>query len=133
MLLAQVHPDLLASHADLHDTPVQTPFRQDFALQQQNQDLRILGFPEDQLVEEWEDAVRRSMEASAVVKEEVEAAKRTHVSQRAVGTLPTCDIDIDAYAGQTEHVKRTHNYDEFVREFIGALNEEGILGALVKA
>jgi hypothetical protein len=32
---------------------------------------------------------------------------------------------------QTDHVKRTHDYEPFIKEFIGALDNEGLMYALL--
>ena len=57
------------------------PFRVGFAAQQQDQDLCILEIPEDQLVGEWENSVRKAKDNKDTVDEEVQTRKRIHVSQ----------------------------------------------------
>ena len=46
-------------------------------------------------------------------------------------TTPTIDLLPDAWYFQTDHIKRTHNYEPFLREYFTALYNEGKLNNLL--
>ncbi|GJE94043.1 cysteine proteinase [Phanerochaete sordida] len=80
-------------------------FAQDFGSRKMEQDVRILDMPERNLMPAWEACVRNAREAKRGVEEEVAAAKRAN----------------------TEHINRTHDYEDFFRTFVGCMQREGVL------
>ncbi|KAJ7134767.1 hypothetical protein C8R44DRAFT_870362 [Mycena epipterygia] len=81
----------------------------DFGARRMARDLEILEMPERALIGEWERCVRDAMKARVAVEDEVAKATREH----------------------TEHIKRTHDYEPFLKEFVVCLQNEGLLEPLL--
>ncbi|TBU21572.1 cysteine proteinase [Dichomitus squalens] len=80
-------------------------FAADFGAWKMAREMAILDMPERALVPAWEMCVRRALEAKVAVEEEIAKAQ----------------------SAQADHVKRTFDYEPFIREFITALQNEGLL------
>ncbi|KAI0739428.1 cysteine proteinase [Daedaleopsis nitida] len=84
-------------------------FATDFGSRKMSKELSVLEMPERNLVHAWESCVRNALSAKVAVEEEVAKAQST----------------------QTDHVKRTFDYEPFIREFITSMQNAGLLqGAL---
>ncbi|KDQ58012.1 hypothetical protein JAAARDRAFT_34821 [Jaapia argillacea MUCL 33604] len=90
------------------DSPV-PKFMKDFGAKAMAKQMEIMEMPERDLVRRWEECVRKGMEAKVIVEDEWE---------RGVGA-------------RTEHLKRTHDYEPFIREFITRLHAEGLLNPVL--
>ncbi|KAF7298868.1 Ubiquitin c-terminal hydrolase [Mycena indigotica] len=82
----------------------------DFGARRMERDMELLRIQSPQeLIESWERCVQSAVKAKVALEDEV--AK--------------------SYRANTEHVKRTHDYEPFIKEYIAALHNEGILEALL--
>ncbi|KAJ7784398.1 ubiquitin C-terminal hydrolase [Mycena metata] len=84
-------------------------YARDFGSRRMTRDMEILEMPERALVPAWEQCVRDALRTKVAVEDEVTKATRAH----------------------TEHVKRTHDYEPFLKEFIVCLQNEGLLEPLL--
>ncbi|KAG8950791.1 hypothetical protein FRC03_012746 [Tulasnella sp. 419] len=84
-----------------------SPFDTAFGLRAQEKQMKVLQLPSDALLEDWRQVVDRAGELKALLEEEISKAKRW----------------------QSEYIKRTHDYEPFLRELLSALKSEGILDA----
>ncbi|KAK7048507.1 ubiquitin carboxyl-terminal hydrolase isozyme L5 [Favolaschia claudopus] len=84
-------------------------FAKDFGARRMTRDLEIMEMPERGLVPAWEQCVRDAVRAKVAVEDEVAKATRAN----------------------TEHVKRTHDYEPFLKEFVTCLQNEGLLEPLL--
>ncbi|KAF7346538.1 Ubiquitin carboxyl-terminal hydrolase isozyme L5 [Mycena sanguinolenta] len=109
-----VDSNLLEQAKFAFDSPVAASapgrtFAPDFGSRRMARDLEILEMPERALVPAWEQCVRDAVKAKVAVEDEVAKATRAN----------------------TEHVKRTHDYEPFFREFVTCLQDEGLLEPLL--
>ncbi|KAJ7095748.1 ubiquitin C-terminal hydrolase [Mycena belliarum] len=81
----------------------------DFGARRMTRDLEIMELPERALVREWEQCVRDAIKAKMTLEDEV-----------AKGTRANAD-----------HIKRTHDYEPFLKEFVVCLQNEGLLEPLL--
>ncbi|KAF8172014.1 hypothetical protein K438DRAFT_1852082 [Mycena galopus ATCC 62051] len=84
-------------------------FAQDFGARRMARDLEILEMAQRALVPAWEQCVRDAVKAKVAVEDEIAKATRAN----------------------TEHVKRTHDYEPFLKEFVACLQNEGLLEPLL--
>ncbi|PIL34313.1 hypothetical protein GSI_03088 [Ganoderma sinense ZZ0214-1] len=119
--LAELHPEgwedkvdgtLRASAAHAFASPLRPAatvpgrvYAADFGSRKMARELAILDMPARALVPTWEQCVRNALAASVVVGEEVSKAE----------------------SAQADHVKRTFDYEPYIREFIAAVQNEGLL------
>ncbi|EPQ53143.1 cysteine proteinase [Gloeophyllum trabeum ATCC 11539] len=89
--------------------PDKESFASDFGARKQEKQVAVLELPERSLLGAWETCMREMIRAKVAVEEEFAKAKREN----------------------TEHVKRTHDYEPFVKEFITCLHEGGLLNPLL--
>ncbi|OJT05865.1 Ubiquitin carboxyl-terminal hydrolase isozyme L5 [Trametes pubescens] len=108
----KVDPALLASPSEAFATTLRPRaqeagkvFAPDFGARKMEKELAILDMPERKLVPAWENCVRAALSAKVAVEEETEKSRRA----------------------QADHVRRTFDYEPFIREFIIALENEGLL------
>ncbi|KAI0764159.1 cysteine proteinase [Trametes elegans] len=108
----KVDPALLASASEAFATTLRTRaqdpgkvFAPDFGARKMEKDLAVLDMPERRLVPAWEECVRAALTAKVAVEEEIEKSRRA----------------------QADNVRRTFDYEPFIREFIVALENEGLL------
>ncbi|KAJ6508549.1 ubiquitin C-terminal hydrolase [Mycena sanguinolenta] len=109
-----VDKNLLEQAQFAFDSPVAASapgrtFAPDFGARRMARDLEILEMPERALVPAWEQCVRDAVKAKVAVEDEVAKATRAN----------------------TEHVKRTHDYEPFLQEFVTCLQDEGLLEPLL--
>lgn len=139
--LAQVDPALLASASEAFATTLRPRaqeagkvFAPDFGARKMEKELAILDMPERKLASAWEDCVRAALSAKVAVEEEAEKSQRAQVCGRRYprqgsGDAMVCGAgaDLIACSTQADHVRRTFDYEPFIREFIIALEHEGLL------
>ncbi|KAL1943721.1 hypothetical protein VTO73DRAFT_4166 [Trametes versicolor] len=108
----KVDPALLASASEAFATTLRPRaqeagkvFAPDFGARKMEKELAILDMPERKLAPAWENCVRAALSAKVAVEEETEKSRRA----------------------QADHVRRTFDYEPFIREFIVALENEGLL------
>ncbi|KAF7314503.1 Ubiquitin c-terminal hydrolase [Mycena kentingensis (nom. inval.)] len=112
---AQVKPDVLEESKYAFISPTSDPsafgptFAPDFSSMRMSRDVAILQLPGAQLIPTWERCVRDAVQAKVLLEDEIKRGKNAH----------------------TEHIRRTHDYEPFITEFIGALHKEGLLDALL--
>ncbi|KAJ7176005.1 cysteine proteinase [Mycena filopes] len=111
---SMVDSNLLEQAQFAFDSPVGSSapgqtFARDFGSRRMSRDMEILEMPERALIPAWEQCVRDALRARVAVEDEVTKATRAH----------------------TEHVKRTHDYEPFLKEFIACLQNEGLLEPLL--
>jgi len=95
----------------VRDLPDQlsTPYAKDFGSRKMDQDLKILQMSQKDLVSTWETCIQNGMRAKIAVEDELAKGMRAN----------------------TDHVKRTFDYEPFIKEYTRSLNREGILDALL--
>ncbi|KAJ7505155.1 cysteine proteinase [Mycena galericulata] len=81
----------------------------DFGARRMARDIEIMEMPERALVGAWERCVRDAIKAKVALEDEVTKAMREN----------------------TEHIKRTHDYEPFIKEFVVCLQNEGLLDAML--
>ncbi|KAJ7080457.1 hypothetical protein C8R44DRAFT_895379 [Mycena epipterygia] len=96
------------------DYPVGKPglgrtYSADFGARRMARDLEILNMPESVLVSAWEQCVKDAGRAHMAVEDEVAKATREN----------------------TEFLKRTHDYEPFLKEIVSCLEKEGLLDGLL--
>ncbi|KAJ7675671.1 ubiquitin C-terminal hydrolase [Mycena polygramma] len=81
----------------------------DFGSRRMTRDMEIMEMPQRALVPAWEQCVRDAVKAKVAVEDEVAKATRAN----------------------TDHIKRTHDYEPFLKEFVACLQSEGLLEPLL--
>ncbi|KAJ6585148.1 hypothetical protein B0H19DRAFT_1059424 [Mycena capillaripes] len=109
-----VDSNLLEQAQFAFDSPVGSSapgrtYAPDFGSRRMDRDLEIMELPERALVPAWEQCVREAVKAKVAVEDEVAKATRAN----------------------TEHIKRTHDYEPFLKEFVVCLQTEGLLEPLL--
>ena len=130
----QVDASLLDAATDSFATSVQTEapgylFAQGIVARKQEKEMAILNMPKRALVPAWEDCIRRAMRQKILVEDEIAKSQREHVKSR--NTL-SIDLLADVGISQTDHTKRTYDYEPFFREYFTTLYNEGKLDALLE-
>ncbi|KAJ7189859.1 ubiquitin C-terminal hydrolase [Mycena pura] len=113
-ILLQVDSNILEQAQSAFEPPVGSfapgrTYAVDFGSRRMTRDFEILEMPERLLVPAWEQCVRNAMKAKVTLEDEVAKASRTN----------------------TEHIKRTHDYEPFIKEFVACLQQEGLLEPLL--
>ncbi|KAH9895837.1 cysteine proteinase [Cubamyces lactineus] len=113
----KVDPELLASAAEAFATTLrphgQTPgkvFSPDFGARKMEKELAILDMPERKLVPAWEACVGAALLAKIAVEDDIEKSRQA----------------------QADHIRRTFDYEPFIREFITSLNHQGLLDGVLE-
>ncbi|KAI8995234.1 cysteine proteinase [Trametes punicea] len=113
----KVDPALLASASEAFATTLRPSaqgsgkvFALDFGARKMEKELATLDMPERKLVPAWESCVRAALSAKVAVEEEIEKSRRA----------------------QADHVRRTFDYEPFIREFITSLEDEGLLDQVLE-
>ncbi|KAI0364650.1 cysteine proteinase [Pilatotrama ljubarskyi] len=108
----KVDPALFASASEAFGTTLRPRaqetgkvFAADFGARKMAKELAILEMPERKVVPAWENCVRAALSAKVAVEEEIKKSRRA----------------------QADHVRRTFDYEPFIREFVIALENEGLL------
>lgn len=81
----------------------------------------ILQMDQGNLVDAWKASASRLAALYVPVEDELRKA-----SHSAVSTFLLIEL-IDSKGNQSEHLKRTHDYDPFIREYLTKLNSYGVL------
>ncbi|KAJ7644005.1 ubiquitin C-terminal hydrolase [Roridomyces roridus] len=81
----------------------------DFGDRRMKRDVEIMELPQRALVGAWERCVRDAIKGKVALEDEVNKAMREN----------------------TEHIKRTHDYEPFIKEFVTCLQSEGLLEAIL--
>ncbi|KII90338.1 hypothetical protein PLICRDRAFT_173773 [Plicaturopsis crispa FD-325 SS-3] len=110
----KVDPVLLASSTEVFTTLAQPaengrPFAPDFGLRKQTKELEILKMAACDLPSAWEGCINSAMSAKVLVEEEI--AKSTQAN--------------------TDHIKRTHDYEPFITHAVECIHREGLLNPLL--
>ncbi|KAI0643237.1 cysteine proteinase [Trametes meyenii] len=113
----KVDPTLLASAPSAFSTALRPDGRgpgrvyaPDFGARKMERDMAVLDMPVRRLAPAWDVCVRAALEAKVAVEEEIEKSCRA----------------------QADHVRRTFDYEPFIREFITSLEHEGLLDDALK-
>ncbi|KAG8998324.1 hypothetical protein FRB93_013800 [Tulasnella sp. JGI-2019a] len=102
--------ELLQQAAILEDpSTFNKPFDPAFGFQKQQKQMVILNLPADQFQDTWVRVVRDAKDKRLLLDEETEKAQRW----------------------RSENIKRSFDYEPFIREFICALSDEGLLAPLL--
>ncbi|KZT66892.1 cysteine proteinase [Daedalea quercina L-15889] len=119
--LAEAYPDgwadkvnetLLASALEAFTTSLRPltegrPFAPDFGACKMERDIEILDMAVRKLPEAWNACVEAALVAKVAVEEEITKARDT----------------------QTDHIKRTFDYEPFITQFVKCMQDEGLLEA----
>ncbi|KAF5350910.1 hypothetical protein D9758_010490 [Tetrapyrgos nigripes] len=99
-----------AEHAFTHPLSQSRIFAADFASRRNKRDMSILTMSAvGELCSEWEETVKNVVKAKVDLEDELSRAKRDH----------------------SEHLKRTHDYEPFLAEFVRCLENEDLLDDLL--
>ncbi|KAG6841640.1 hypothetical protein C0991_008625 [Blastosporella zonata] len=90
-------------------SPGSQTYAVDFGAQSMEISVRIQGMPEAELVPAWEACVRNAIRANVSVEDEMSKAVRAN----------------------TDHAKRTFDYEPFLKAFLERLQVEGLLNPLM--
>ncbi|OCH91537.1 cysteine proteinase [Obba rivulosa] len=106
----KVDPTLLSAADSAFSTTLRPAsygrvFASDFAARKMDRELEILDMPARRLPSAWEESVRAALSDKVTVEEEIAKSMNVH----------------------TEHVKRTWDYEPFIRKFVTCLHQEGLL------
>ncbi|ESK83660.1 ubiquitin c-terminal hydrolase [Moniliophthora roreri MCA 2997] len=107
----KVDPTLIVASDDAFpnsNLPVPT-YAKDFASRRMTNDILVLKMNQDELLAAWEQAIQSGMRAKVALEDELKKGRRDH----------------------TDHIKRTHDYEPFLTEFITCLHAQGLVDALV--
>ncbi|KAJ7119953.1 cysteine proteinase [Mycena crocata] len=110
---SQVDSELLRQARTCFDYSAGSPgagrtYAMDFGARRMARDVEILNMSQQGLLEAWDQCINDAAKARISLEDEVMKAKREN----------------------TEHMKRTHDYEPFMNEFIASLEKEGLLEAL---
>ncbi|KAF8910243.1 hypothetical protein CPB85DRAFT_692213 [Mucidula mucida] len=105
-----VDPALRASAASLFQEDICPTYLENFGERRMRRDKEIIDMDQEQRRLAWEVCVKKGMAARDVVQQELTKAAEQN----------------------TEHIKRTHDYEPFFTEFFTRLNNEGHLAQLMK-
>ncbi|KAG6868894.1 hypothetical protein C0993_008192 [Termitomyces sp. T159_Od127] len=101
----------------------------DFGSQFMDISLRIQNMPEEDLVPAWEACMRSAVRANVEVEDELSKATRANVCSL---SFVVVDMHVNGELDvQTEHMKRTFDYEPFLKAFMGQLQAEGLLNPLM--
>ncbi|KAI0727667.1 cysteine proteinase [Fomitopsis betulina] len=108
----KVNPVLLESASEAFTTSLRPstdgrPFAPDFGARKMDGDLEILDMPVRKLPDAWNACVEAALSAKVAVEEEISKAR---------------DV-------QTDHIKRTFDYEPFITQFIACMQDEGLMDA----
>ncbi|OSC98653.1 cysteine proteinase [Trametes coccinea BRFM310] len=138
----KVDPALLASASEAFATTLRPRaseagkvFAPDFGARKMEKELAVLDMPERKLVPAWENCVRAALSAKVAVEEEIAKSRSAQVRTSPIPVSAPWRVGpwheaksgrIDLFI-QADHVRRTFDYEPFIREFITALENEGLL------
>ncbi|KAF8063528.1 ubiquitin C-terminal hydrolase [Lyophyllum atratum] len=106
----KVDPVLLkASQHAFSAAPGDTTFATDFGSRRMSRDLEILDMSEEEVVPAWETCMQNAVRANVAVEDELIKAARAN----------------------TDHIKRTFDYEPFLKTFVERLQAEGLLNPLL--
>lgn len=107
-----VDPTLLSSAPTIFSSPLPLDgglvYAPDFGARKQQRNIEILQMSKEELVRAWEECVRSGMRAKVGLEDEIGKGVRAN----------------------TDHVKRTFDYEPFFKEFVKRAWEEGVLDGL---
>ena len=103
-------------------------FARDFGLQAMNAKVSIMNMQGEQVIDTWNTCVDKLLSAKTSVEGEIREAMQIQVI---ILVFLVLGLDKLRPARQSENIKRTHDYDPFIREFLTALNEEGLLSECI--
>lgn len=106
----------------------------DFGARKMARDLEIMKLGPAELVASWEECVREAVAAKVGVEDEYSKGVRSNVSSVcSLLFLLYCVFNYSLYTSyvQTDHTKRTFDYEPFIREYIQSLQQAGLLNPLL--
>ncbi|KAG8844523.1 hypothetical protein FRB96_003025 [Tulasnella sp. 330] len=108
---ARLEDPILAKEAESLDDPLtfNEPFDPGFGFKKQEKQMAILNLPTGQLEGKWIHVVREAKRVRGLLNEETEMAQRW----------------------RSEDIKRSFDYEVFIRGFLSALSEEGLLNPIL--
>lgn len=125
-------PALLNSAADAFTTsasfqnPTPPVFAPDFGAKKMERDVQIMNTPKEELPGAWERCIENALSTKTSVEDELEKPRLANVgySQRS-----RCVI---AYRPcQTENIKRTFDYEPFIKEYVRHCQREGKISTIL--
>ncbi|KDQ11206.1 hypothetical protein BOTBODRAFT_57534 [Botryobasidium botryosum FD-172 SS1] len=106
----QVDPELLESTDTIFpDPPISHTFDPSFGSLLMPKQMAILDLPVEDLVPQWNTCIASALPAKILLDEELDKAK----------------------AWASENIKRTHDYEPFIKAYISRLSAEGLLNNLL--
>ncbi|KAF8887016.1 hypothetical protein CPB84DRAFT_1528446 [Gymnopilus junonius] len=139
------HLHQFTSKPTLQKNPVYAP---DFALRRQTRDIEISRMEDEgELIKAWESCMRDAIRARVGLEDELTKGVRANVSvpfftckmvyyilfcfySPSSFLLPPSYLHVTYYS-QTDHIKRTWDYEPFIREYLQRLHREGLLFPLL--
>ncbi|RPD58222.1 cysteine proteinase [Lentinus tigrinus ALCF2SS1-7] len=113
----KVDPALLAAATEAFATTLRPSAREpgrafaaDFGARKMSKEVAILDMAQRNLVPAWESCVRAALSAKVAVEDEIAKSQ----------------------SAQADNVKRTFDYEPFIREFVTSLQNEGLLEEALK-
>jgi ubiquitin carboxyl-terminal hydrolase L5 len=95
--------------------------------------MRILSLPAHNLSEAWVACIDKARMARDVVEEELDNRRQAQASSLPAPPVFLWIACLRPCSQQVEHIKRTHDYEPFIQQFVTCLHNEGLLYALLPA
>jgi ubiquitin carboxyl-terminal hydrolase L5 len=108
------------------DAHIGPTFAADFGQRKLKCTLEVIDVPEGALLSSWQECVRDAVPAKIAVEDELAKAMRENVNTNSAGAF-----DVALTARKTEQIKRTHDYEPFIRDFVACLHQDGLLSPLI--
>jgi ubiquitin carboxyl-terminal hydrolase L5 len=97
-------------------------FAPDFGAQKMERDLQIMKMSKEELPGAWERCIQNALSVKTSVEDELEKPRLANVCPF---LWPLCVLIHGCY--QTENIKRTFDYEPFIKEFVRHCQKEGKL------
>ena len=128
----QIDPALLNSAVDVFTTsasfqnPTPPIFAPDFGAQKMERDIQIMKMEKEELPGAWERCIENALSVKTSVEDELEKPRLANVGSF---RRSCCARPHGSY--QTENIKRTFDYEPFIKEFIKRCQKEGKFAPLL--
>ncbi len=107
-------------------------FAADFGSRKMSKELAVLDMAARSLAPAWENCVRAALSAKVAVEDEVAKSQSAQVRSVSPDVPIQCSVWVAHGSWQADNVKRTFDYEPFIREFITSLQNEGLLEDALK-
>lgn len=96
-----------------------------------DKEIAILDMPVRNLPSAWEACVKAAIPAKIAAEDEIAKSRDAHV-RYLITHADFVDVVIACIPAQTDHIKRTFDYEPFITEFVTCMHNEGRLDAALR-